>query len=198
MILAIDTSMGTSVALVGEDGVLLAEQHDAGTRGHAELIGRFLDAVFRSTGGFAGNAQPDGAEPRNAEALTGVAIGMGPGPYTGLRVGIAAARAFAVGRGVPVLPVASHDAIREELGLGSDVPVATPAGRRGHYVSSGGRLELTHDEPDTEIRPTEVSSAALARVALRQRRSGVVGPAEPLYLREPDVAPPGPRKRVGA
>ncbi|MDR6167361.1 tRNA threonylcarbamoyladenosine biosynthesis protein TsaB [Microbacterium paludicola] len=35
---------------------------------------------------------------------------MGPGPFTGLRVGIAAARAFALGRGIPVVPVASHDA----------------------------------------------------------------------------------------
>jgi tRNA threonylcarbamoyl adenosine modification protein YeaZ len=183
MILAIDTSMGTSVALVEEDGTVVAERADVGTRAHAELIGLYLEAVL-------GTARP------RALGITAVAVGMGPGPYTGLRVGIAAARAAAVGLGVPVIGVASHDAIREALGLGPAVPVATPAGRRGHYLSAAGHTELTHEELGDAIQPAAVDPVALARVALRQRTLGSPGPSEPLYLREPDVAAPARPKRV--
>ena len=182
MILAIDTSMGTAVALVDEDGTVVAERSDLGTRAHAELIGLFLDGVL-------------GTAPRPGE-ITAVGVGMGPGPYTGLRVGIAAARAAAIGLGVPVVGVASHDAIREELGLGPEVAVATPAGRRGYYRSVDGRTELTHDDPDDAVRPERVDPVALARVALRHIADGAAGPTEPLYLREPDVAAPARPKRV--
>ncbi len=53
---------------------------------------------------------------------------MGPGPFTGLRVGIAAARAFAAGRGIPVHPVASHDAVA--FGRTAPTLVVTDARRR--------------------------------------------------------------------
>lgn len=183
MILAIDTSMGTAVAVVGDDGDALAERLEPDVRSHAERIGELIAACLDEAG----------ASPHD---VTAVAVGMGPGPYTGLRVGVAAARAFALGRGVPILPVASHDAIREELGLAEDVAVATPAGRRGHYRSLDGRVELTHDGPGQAVQPEAVRAASLARVALARRASGLpTGPAEPLYLREPDIAPPSGRKR---
>src|SRR5690606_41296655 len=59
--------------------------------GHAEVIGDLLE-----------RALVEDAE------ITHVVAGMGPGPFTGLRIGIAAARAFALGRGVPVVAVPSH------------------------------------------------------------------------------------------
>ena len=55
---------------------------------------------------------------------------MGPGPFTGLRVGIAAARAFALGRGVPVVPVVSHDAVALELLLHNALTAAGIGRRR--------------------------------------------------------------------
>ena len=94
MILAIDTSIGTSVAVVTRQGEVLAERASEDTRGHAESIGRLIATVLE--------ARP---------VITAVAAGVGPGPFTGLRVGIAAARAFGFGRGIPVLGVLSHDAI---------------------------------------------------------------------------------------
>ena len=97
MLLAIDTSAGTSVAVVDGDRVL-SEASDPGTRGHAEHIGTLIQTALAEAG----------ATPAD---ITGVVSGMGPGPFTGLRVGIAAARAFAAGRGIPVHPVASHDAV---------------------------------------------------------------------------------------
>ena len=71
-------------------------------RGHAEVIGSLLEQALAE----ASVAPSD---------ITHVAAGMGPGPFTGLRVGIAAARAFALGRGIPVVPVVSHDAVALEL-----------------------------------------------------------------------------------
>jgi tRNA threonylcarbamoyl adenosine modification protein YeaZ len=95
VILAIDTSAGTSVALVG-DGIV-AEAATADTRSHAEHIGVFIDRVLTDAG----------VTPSDVAA---VVTGIGPGPFTGLRVGIAAAIAFAVGRGIPIYGIPSHDA----------------------------------------------------------------------------------------
>jgi tRNA threonylcarbamoyl adenosine modification protein YeaZ len=98
VLLAIDTSAGTSVAVVDRDRGILAEFTENDTRRHAEVVGSLIADALR----VAGVATAE---------LSGVAVGMGPGPFTGLRVGIAAARAFAFGAGKPVVPVVSHDAI---------------------------------------------------------------------------------------
>ena len=106
MILGIDTSLGTAVAVTDADGAVRAEAASTDPLGHAEIIGTLLQNALtdaaRGPIGATGAPQP--------VALTAVAAGMGPGPFTGLRVGIAAARAFALGRGIPVIPVVSHDA----------------------------------------------------------------------------------------
>jgi tRNA threonylcarbamoyl adenosine modification protein YeaZ len=98
VLLAIDTSSGTSVAVVDRDRGILADITEPDTRRHAEIVGTLIQDCLRESG-----VAP-------AE-LSGVAVGMGPGPFTGLRVGIAAGRAFAFGAGKPVVPVVSHDAI---------------------------------------------------------------------------------------
>jgi tRNA threonylcarbamoyl adenosine modification protein YeaZ len=118
--LGIDTSLGTAVAVVEADGYVVAEAGSADPLAHAEVIGDLLRQV-------------DGA------GITHVVAGMGPGPFTGLRVGIAAARAFARGRDLPVVPVPSHDAVALDVLLsaalaGADAPapfaVVTDARRR--------------------------------------------------------------------
>lgn len=102
MLLAIDTSSGTSVAVVDREGGVLAEVTELDTRRHAEVIGESIAFCLDSAG-----VQP--------QDLSAVVSGMGPGPFTGLRVGIAAARAFAFGAGKPCLPLISHDAVAFEL-----------------------------------------------------------------------------------
>lgn len=101
VLLGIDTSLSTSVALSATGG----PAHDCGAaaahpdpRGHAEHIGPLLAEVFSMIG-----ILPD--------QVTGVVAGIGPGPFTGLRVGIAAAQAFALARNVPLLPLSGHEAV---------------------------------------------------------------------------------------
>ena len=95
--LAIDTSGGTSVAL-SRDGDLLSETNFENPMGHAENIGEAIAEALSKAG----------VKPNEIGA---VVVGRGPAPFTGLRVGIAAAVAFAEGIGVQLYGVVSHDAI---------------------------------------------------------------------------------------
>jgi len=199
VLLAIDTSAGTSVALV-DAGRVLAEAAESGTRRHAEAIGMLL----RQALGDAGIRPSD---------VDGVVAGMGPGPFTGLRVGIAAARAFAFGIGVPVHPVVSHDAIA--WGCTERILVVTDARRRevawSLYDPNLIRVEgpvlaergegfdgIVGRHPGVPILdPEEVSAASLGLVAEFLLAEGrPLGPDQPLYLRPPDVTLPGPLKTV--
>ncbi len=202
MLLAIDTSAGTSVALVADTGECAAERSSADPRLHAEVIGEFIAGVLS-------DAHLD------RSAITGVVAGMGPGPFTGLRVGIAAAHAFALGSRLPLLRVVSHDAVAlaaEAAGAAGPLLVVTDARRREVYwstyapgdgtaapVSSAGpslcRPDDLEDEVDrasagvsenpegrgnraggyahhTRIDAAEVSAAALGRVAAMLLASG--------------------------
>ncbi len=83
MILAVDTSLGTAVAVIDADGAARAEAATADPLGHAEVVGDLLVRALAEAG---------------AGPIEQVVAGMGPGPFTGLRIGIAAARTFALGR----------------------------------------------------------------------------------------------------
>ncbi|WP_029149486.1 tRNA (adenosine(37)-N6)-threonylcarbamoyltransferase complex dimerization subunit type 1 TsaB [Microbacterium indicum] len=200
MILAIDTSLGTTVAVVDRaTGAILSQADSEGTRGHAEVIGTLIEGALEGAG----------ATPLDIEA---VAAGMGPGPFTGLRIGIAAARAFAVGRGIPVVPVVSHDApALEAIERGEGAPtITTDARRREHAVSAYAGV----DADGIPVRTTEphleqacdggglterISAGSLGRVAARMLAAGRIPELdEPLYLRAPDAKLPGAPKRVSA
>ena len=203
MLLAIDTSAGTAVAVVDLAGGILAEASSADTRLHAEVIGSLITEVM---GGI------------EVTSLSGVAVGMGPGPFTGLRVGIAAANAFAQGAGRPVVRVGSHDAIAAGYyAAGGDGPllVVTDARRRELYWSTysgagaegipvledGPSLAKPDDLPNLpgyhRLDAAEVPAGALGMLAETMFAEGrnFLGPA-PLYLRSPDVTMPGAPKRV--
>ena len=149
--------------------------------------------------------------------LSGVVAGMGPGPFTGLRVGIAAARAFAFGIGKPVAPLASHDALA--LDLTEPLLVVTDARRRevawstyaagdelGLPVRVGGPLLAQPDSLDTDIdgyagyRRVDAATIPAGPLGLLGERLFAAGrpfgPSEPLYLRAPDVTPSAGPKRV--
>jgi tRNA threonylcarbamoyl adenosine modification protein YeaZ len=204
MLLAIDTSAGTSVAVVDRDAGVLAEFGEADTRRHAEVIGTLIQSALAESG----VAVTD---------LSGVAVGMGPGPFTGLRVGIAAARAFAFGAGKPVVPVVSHDAVA--FGAHGPVLVVTDARRREVYWSSyaGSDAEglpirvagpglvspdgLADAVPDFatlgRVDAAEVSAASLGLVAeLLYLHHRPFAGSQALYLRSPDVTLSTGPKRV--
>lgn len=201
MLLAIDTSTGTSVAVVDRTGVL-AVRTSADTRGHAEVIGTFIAETLAEAGVA-------------SSAIEAVAVGMGPGPFTGLRVGIAAARAFALGIGRPVRTVVSHDAVA--FGQPDPVLVVTDARRRelafsayaagdvsglpvrvaGPSLAPALEIEsaVTGYESYRRIDAAVIDAGALGRLALALLDAGAPeGPTDPVYLRAPDVTLSTPKK----
>lgn len=204
MLLAIDTSAGTSVAVVDREGGILAQADESDTRRHAEVIGTLIRRVLDESG----VTPPE---------LSGVVAGMGPGPFTGLRVGIAAARAFAFGIGKPVVPLISHDALA--LDLSEPLLVVTDARRREvawSTYAAGDELGLpvrlagpSLAAPDTleneidgyagyrRLDAATIPAGPLGMLGERLFAAGrAFGPKEPLYLRPPDVTPSSAPKRV--
>ena len=190
MILAIDTSAGTSVALLDEDGTVIAERSTPDTRRHAEVIGPFLAEVLA-------------AAPDVRGSLTAVAAGIGPGPFTGLRVGLAAARVLALGLGIPVLGVPSHEAVALRLLVAGEVAgrfaIVTDARRREVAVTVYVERLAFAPEPGLTVHEVaEIPAVWLARAAQARSAAGASFPeAVPLYLRAPDVTLAAP-KRVSA
>ena len=160
MILAIDTSAGTAVAVVDRDGGVLAERSVADTRRHAEVIGTLIDEALT-------------AAAVTPSQLSAVVAGIGPGPFTGLRVGIAAARAFAFGAGVPSLSVGSHDAIAFEQAVVRRAAVRSPTpAARSTRRSSSSPTRVAARSPgapwsglDDDGLPVLVEGPALAKPA---------------------------------
>jgi tRNA threonylcarbamoyl adenosine modification protein YeaZ len=114
VILGLDTATDlTSVAVVDGDRVVAEADHQDG-RGHAEAVGPLLATVLASV---------------RASDVTLIACGVGPGPYTGLRVGIATAIALGAAWSRPVVGVCTLDAMAAAAGPGT-FGVATDA-RRG-------------------------------------------------------------------
>ena len=225
MILGIDTSVGTTVAVVDADGVVRAEESSENPLGHAEVIGTLIARALET----AAVSPALGVTAHTDGAITHVAAGMGPGPFTGLRVGIAAARAFALGRGILVIPVVSHDAVA--LGHLLQAAIAGDDDERAFAVVTDARRRefayTVYDGMDDDGLPVRASEPALiprdeldARLAelgaVRLDAHGVpaaligvaasralaagrtIGPDDALYLRSPDVTLPGAQKRVSA
>ena len=135
MILAVDTSSPlTSVAVVDGTEVIAQRQHlDA--RSHAEVTAPLLQEVL-------------GAGGVEREDVQFIACGVGPGPYTGLRVGIASALAIGLAWDVPVVGLCSLDAIAEravDSARSTGFRVAVDARRSevywAEYDASGERID---------------------------------------------------------
>ena len=100
LILCIET--GTDVCSVGiaKDGELLSLRESDEGRDHARKVGVFVDELLRETG-----IAPD--------ELDAVAVGKGPGSYTGLRIGVSFAKGLCYGLQKPLVAVGSLDALTE-------------------------------------------------------------------------------------
>lgn len=128
MILAIDTSThASSVALLDESSGQVLSRSDGSGR-HAEVLMPLIAEILLESG-------------TQTSQLTRIVVGVGPGPFTGLRVGLMTARAMAYALSIPVVGVCSLDAIACEYALDADVEdlvVLTPARRREFYAATYG------------------------------------------------------------
>lgn len=149
-ILAIDTALGACAAcLVGSgEAAPLARESIEMERGHAEALLPLVDRVVSAVeGGF--------------PALDRVAVTVGPGSYTGLRVGISAARAIGLAVGVPVVGVTTLSALLASLVPGDPRRILAAAidARHGSVyfqaLAPGGRLLVA---------PTLMSAREAARL----------------------------------
>ena len=154
LLLGLDTAT-PAVTVALHDGVQpLAQLVTVDAHRHAELL---APAIAKAVAD-AGAAQRD---------LTGIVAGVGPGPYTGLRVGLVTARVLGAALGIPVYGLCSLDAIAADVVAGGDEElygdflVATDARRRelywARYDSAGRRIF----GPEVS-RPAEIPAAGLA------------------------------------
>jgi tRNA threonylcarbamoyl adenosine modification protein YeaZ len=162
-----------------------------GGRGRATRAGDLLAAV-------------DALVPEPSE-LEGIVVGRGPGSFTSIRIGLAAARALALSLGVPVAGASTLDAYREGAlpvidARRGEVFAPGPAVSRPEELEVAGKLLVG----DGAIRYRELFERAGAEIPpdgdqvhlpdplLLLERAGAFGPAElvePLYVREPDARP---------
>jgi len=167
--LAIDTSTSrTSVAII-EDGSILWSGHRDGVTEHGPALPSLVQEGIK---GF---------------AIDEVVVGMGPGPFTGLRVGIAFAQSFALARGIAVRGVCSLDAIAAQVNE-KDFIVTVDARRKEVYwarYKDGVRV----GEPAVSF-PAEVAGAPIHADLFPDMKALVAltgNIIEPMYLRRPDA-----------
>lgn len=168
-ILAIDTSTSrTSVAIIDGDAIVYSSYLDGATA-HGPSLPQLVQEALKMSD------------------VHEVVVGMGPGPFTGLRVGVAFAQSFALAREIPVRGVCSLDAIAAQVSE-ADFIITVDARRKEVYwarYKNGIRL----GDPAVNF-PADVTGAPIHAdlfpdmKALVQLTGNIT---EPIYLRRPDA-----------
>lgn len=171
LILAFDTAT-PAVTVAVHDGVrALASSVTVDARAHGELLAPGIDAVL--------------AEAAVSPAdITDVVVGIGPGPYTGLRVGVVTARTFGALLGIPVHGVCTLDVLARGSGLAEPFVVGADARRKEVYWARYAAWDKRVTEPAVN-RPAELVDGSPAHFV---GGIPVVGEGARLY---PDVFPDG-------
>lgn len=213
LILGLDTATPAVTVALHDGEQPLAQLVTIDAHRHAELLAPAISKVIAD----AGVARTD---------LTAIAAGVGPGPYTGLRVGLVTARVLGAALGIPVYGVCSLDVIAADVEVDTGFLVATDARRRevywAEYDGRGSRVggpavNAPAEVPDRGLPvagegallypsslpnstgpayPAATSLCRMTAAALAAGDEGRLMPPEPLYLRRPDVRQPGAPKRV--
>lgn len=206
LLLAFDTATPAITVAIFDGDAVVAEHTVVDARRHGELLAPGIARVLSDAGA-------------SASALTGVAVGVGPGPFTGLRVGLMTARALGDALSLPVSGVCTLDIIAAAVSSAEPFVVATDARRRevywARYSATGVRLDGPHVSKPADVEwrgPTFGAGAAMypdvfdaadpqlpsAGVLASLVASGAVEvlPPDPLYLRRPDAVEPASRKVV--
>jgi tRNA threonylcarbamoyl adenosine modification protein YeaZ len=202
-VLAIDTSVGVSVAILRSNGELTQSQAvDHGMQG--ELTAELISKVVIESGLELGD-------------ITDVVVGVGPGPFTGLRVGLVTASVFAHAREIPMHGICSLDAVAFDFA--KPCVVVTDARRKELYWAryEGMRIgepqvskpeDLLAQFPDSEFvgpgaqlypdlisgKVSELKAGSLAK--LFASGTAQLVDISPMYLRKPDAVEPTNRKSV--
>ncbi len=173
--LAIDTATSRTIVSIVDEGKILFENFHEGATDHGKAITELVVQALKV-----------------CSVPNQVVVGMGPGPFTGLRVGISFAHSFALARQIPVIGVCSLDAIVVDK---NEYTVAIDARRKEIYWASyqGGKRVAgpAVDKPadvDSFILDVYPDMAKLVALSKSQNIS------EPMYLRRPDAVPTAERK----
>jgi tRNA threonylcarbamoyl adenosine modification protein YeaZ len=208
VLLAFDTATPHVTVALHDGERVVASYSSPSSMRHGEMLAPGIEQVLAEAGAL------------NTD-LTAVAVGVGPGPFTGLRVGLVTARTLGFSLGIPVYGVCTHDVLAAEaIDAGRDeFLVATDARRKEVYLASyaeGQRVDgpsvcrpadvatdrlvvgrgavLYPEHFPTAVGPHRPSAGWLARVVAGERAE--LRDPEPLYLRRPDAAVAHPPKRV--
>ena len=189
LILAFDTATDRATSALVADGEVLGERVS-----RASALLEALDALLRQAGA-------------HAAELDALAVGIGPGSFTGTRIGLAAARGLALALDVPVAGVSTLSA----LAAGAPGAEAVIDAKRSEIFVAGPRVLAPADfevEPgavlvgDGAVRYRELFEAAgaevppdederhLPRARFHAELAGAFGPAElvdPIYVRAPNI-----------
>jgi tRNA threonylcarbamoyl adenosine modification protein YeaZ len=177
LLLAFDTSTPAVTVALHDGQRVLAETVTVDARRHGELLAPSIAKVIADAG----------AEPGD---LTAIVTGVGPGPYTGLRVGVVTARVFGRTLGVPVYGVCTLDVLARAAG-----PAA--AGREFLAVTDARRKELywaRYDGPGSRIagpavgRPADIPDGAVLPVAGQAVALYPDELGEPIWREHPSAA----------
>lgn len=202
VILAFDTATPQVSAALYADDAVVAELVAERPMKHGEQLAPLIDRLLRESG-------------TDRHDLTAIAVGAGPGPFTGLRVGLVTARTLGHVLDIPVYAACTLDVLATEAvdtgAVSGPFVVATDARRKEVYLASydedGGRLTgpvverpsavatdlpvvgegagLYPDAFPNAAGPARPSAGWLARV-IAEERAELLDP-EPLYLRRPDA-----------
>lgn len=210
LLLAFDTATPAITVAIHDGDEVISTVSGEGSMAHGELLVPFISQAL----GEAGATMAD---------LTDVAVGVGPGPFTGLRVGVVTALTLGSTLGLRTHGVCSLDIIAAQVDSEVDFLVATDARRKEVYwaryrperrrvdgpaVLKPEDLEIIHPGMPAYGRgaslyadvltavegPQDPDAAALAIAVVNGTVEGF--PLEPLYLRRPDAVPQVQVKRV--
>lgn len=172
--LVIDTATDRTIVGLLDGEIILFQSYAQGATDHGRAVSDLVSQALV-----------------NNPAPTQVVVGMGPGPFTGLRVGVSFAQTFALAREIPVIGICSLDAIA--IGQ-ADYTVAIDARRKEIYwarYEDGVRV----DGPAVN-KPDEVSEYIIGQypsVLEMVKQSSVQNVSELFYLRRPDAVPTAER-----
>jgi tRNA threonylcarbamoyl adenosine modification protein YeaZ len=186
VILGFDTSGPHCAAALHWGAGSVATRFEEMAKGQAERLIPLVEELLADQG----YGWPD---------LDALAVGIGPGNFTGIRISVSAARGLALALKIPVIPVSNFEIMRGPGSVTDLAPqqVRLNAPRGANYVQTfeNGRpvsdAELVSDSP-VEVPPFGDSPLTLIRVAAAKWAAGMVDDTRPapLYVKPPDAAPP--------